>query len=235
MKKLLFSLLTSFVPLSVVAQSDISIVFNTPMEGSTITSGEAFNLNFEVVNAGSNNVFAGDTIFLAYSIGNQIVEGSARYLTLTEDLAPNGASGNIGSEDTSLTFSGLEGNAEFCLVVVYGPVNDSFAETDPNKVNNTSCKTFYFTGGANVSIDEEERILNSVYPNPVSTSVYFDIPKANTVEIYDISGRMLKKIYFTDGQQQEVSLEDFSSGMYVYRVKNIENEIILSDKFYVVK
>ena len=235
MKKLLFSLLASFIPLSVVAQSDIGIIFNMPSEESTITSGEAFNLDFEVANSGSSTIFAGDTIFVAYSIGSQIVDGSARYLTLTDDLNPGETSGNIGDTNTFLNFSGLDGDAQFCLVVVYGPVNDSYAETDIDKANNTSCRTFNFTGGSNLSVEEEGRTTNTVYPNPASTFIYFDIANAHRITIYDISGRFLQEIRCTEVEQQKLSLMEFSTGLYVYHVRDINNDIILSDKFHVVK
>lgn len=236
MKKLLFSILAALLPVCVMAQSDISIVFNAPLEDeSTIVSGQAFNLDFEIVNAGSNAIFTGDTIFLGYSIGSQVVEGSSRYLVLTQDLGVGDSSGNLGSPDTSLSFSGLEGDAEFCILVAYGPVDDYYLETDIDKVNNTSCRFFYFTGGSNLSIKEEKDLSNAVYPNPASDIININVPEASYIIIYDFSGRAVEQAYFNNNEQKEVLLDKLSTGMYVYHLYNTTGELLLKDKFQRIK
>lgn len=235
MKKQLFALLLMLMSATGMAQSDISIILNTPFDGSTVTSGVHFDLNYEVMNSGNNVIFTGDSIFLGISIADQIVDGSTKYILLTQDLEIGESTGNLGSMETSLSFSGLEGEAELCVIAAYGPVNLSYTEADEDKANNTSCTSMFFTGGANVGIEEQRNNLSIVYPNPASSHINFKIALAYTVRIYDLTGRELKTVRFNDNELKRVGLEELSNGIYIYQAYDANGDLLEQDKFQLVK
>jgi hypothetical protein len=233
MKKQLFSLLV-MASMSLLAQNDIGITLHTPSVGYTIKSGEQFELNFEVINEGSGTILSGDTIFIGYAIADQIVNGSAHYILLTEGLTTGQSTGNLGGV-TTLTFSGLEGEAQFCVVATYGPVNGSFAETDSYISNNTSCKTLSFTGGASVSVDELENNTGLLYPNPASDVIYVDVSNVSTVRVYDMNGREMKSFRFDSKSQKRLPIHEFDNGLYICRMYDAKNTLLKTASFSVVK
>lgn len=63
----------------------------------------------------------------------------------------------------------------------------------------------------------------SVYPNPVTDLLYFNISTpVDAVEIYDMAGRLVKKITTIVGNS--VSVQDLVSGIYAVKIKTSENE-----------
>ena len=65
----------------------------------------------------------------------------------------------------------------------------------------------------------------SVYPNPTSSAVYFDIPKGQkciTIEVLDMSGRVMG-IFTT--QSNSINIESLQPGLYLLK-------FIIDDKEY---
>ena len=72
-------------------------------------------------------------------------------------------------------------------------------------------------------IVSENNIKKSIYPNPINE--YFSIQsEINTFELFDITQNkvMQKKI---NGHQVTIDRKNIKSGVYFYKIKNIDNSI----------
>lgn len=69
------------------------------------------------------------------------------------------------------------------------------------------------------SINENDKTVLSVYPNPVSDKVYVKSEKLiNTIQLYDINGRVLLSIDRINQLEAEIDLSDFPNGIYFLKV-----------------
>jgi hypothetical protein len=64
----------------------------------------------------------------------------------------------------------------------------------------------------------------SVFPNPSSTHMTFSLPEgtisASYIEIYDISGSLVKSVEIYDQTHIRLDVTDFKKGLYFYKFKN---------------
>jgi hypothetical protein len=69
----------------------------------------------------------------------------------------------------------------------------------------------------------------SIYPNPSNGPVTLKVPPAQgsnySLEIFDISGKMLREIRNIQGPEHIVEREDLSKGFYLYRLKTGQESI----------
>jgi hypothetical protein len=75
--------------------------------------------------------------------------------------------------------------------------------------------------------------LISIYPNPTNQKLLIDLMKSEIqfvdIEVYDISGKMVfMKNY--KGTLIELDINDFNSGTYIIRVKDLNGNILHADK-----
>lgn len=74
-----------------------------------------------------------------------------------------------------------------------------------------------------------------VYPNPASENITIlsENTGLNQVEIIDINGRLVRSFHFTEEQQVEIQLYDFSKGIYILKLTTKEGillkKLIISD------
>ncbi|NEN22828.1 T9SS type A sorting domain-containing protein [Cryomorpha ignava] len=85
-----------------------------------------------------------------------------------------------------------------------------------------------------MGLNEKDRIdkLLEIFPNPASNllNIYFPTRGSGQVTVFDLSGKMLlNEIYF--GEQMQVDVSDFPSGMYLIRVA--DDEKVAVKKFVV--
>ena len=88
-----------------------------------------------------------------------------------------------------------------------------------------------------VSTDEFEAVPISIYPNPAFEYAYFDfsaIPAAKNIELFDIQGRLVNTSVIENSLFQ-LSLSDFSTGTYVYKVSDAKHNLIKTGKIEVLK
>ena len=88
-----------------------------------------------------------------------------------------------------------------------------------------------------VSTDEFEAVPISIYPNPAFEYAYFDfsaIPTAKNIELFDIQGRLVNTSVIENSLFQ-LSLSDFSTGTYVYKVSDAKHNLIKTGKIEVLK
>ena len=76
------------------------------------------------------------------------------------------------------------------------------------------------------------------YPNPASTVVNFDFQKiydkGYSIQVYNFLGRkMYEQINLTE--RTTINLTDFTRGVYIYQLRNRNNQVVESGKFQVAK
>ena len=77
----------------------------------------------------------------------------------------------------------------------------------------------------NLNLTEFEKYDVEIYPNPFENEIsILSQTELSTVEIFDISGRQIKKS-FLKSPSTSLNLEDLSSGLYILRIKNINAEV----------
>lgn len=88
-----------------------------------------------------------------------------------------------------------------------------------------------------VSTDEFEAVPISIYPNPAFEYAYFDfsaVPTAKNIQLFDIQGRLVNTS-FIENSLFQLSLTDFSTGTFIYKVTDNQNNLIKTGKIEVVK
>ena len=88
-----------------------------------------------------------------------------------------------------------------------------------------------------VSTDEFEAVPISIYPNPAFEYAYFDfsaISTAKNIELFDVQGRLVNTSVIENNLFQ-LSLADFSTGTYVYKVTDAKNNLVKTGKIEVLK
>jgi len=68
--------------------------------------------------------------------------------------------------------------------------------------------------------DIDNDMIKFIYPNPASSMIQFKLAKTGPakIEIFDITGKIQKKVNFENEDVFEISLADMSNGIYIYKV-----------------
>src|SRR5690606_11636078 len=87
------------------------------------------------------------------------------------------------------------------------------------KLNDTSCVQFEINAPTSVKSSEVQDFEVNVYPNPAQNYIFFDTKdlKIESVEIYDLLGRINTEEYILNQNQIDISL--FNSGLYFIKIK----------------
>lgn len=69
----------------------------------------------------------------------------------------------------------------------------------------------------------------AVYPNPATDYLYIENNKADleTVELFDIAGRLVKNFKSSDIKDNKIILPNLTSGNYILKVNNVSKKIIV--------
>lgn len=92
--------------------------------------------------------------------------------------------------------------------------------------DSTDCYNNGFGGGIEDMINEKAL---TVYPNPTSNKVQINISEAysmQTIQLYNIYGQLLQVFDADRSQQYNLSLENYSAGVYVLRIITTDNQVI---------
>lgn len=102
--------------------------------------------------------------------------------------------------------------------------NDTIPET-------ISDRTYTVVEGENVldtvwfnnevaGINDPVQEVYNIYPNPMTDKIIIgNMTDVNRIEIYNVSGQLVKSIVFTDAiEQTQISTEDLNSGMYIMTI-----------------
>ena len=85
----------------------------------------------------------------------------------------------------------------------------------------------------NTSISENQNPSQniSVYPNPANENLFLNFEMQNktaTVQIYDVTGNLVKEVEITNGNSQ-INISQLSQGLYILKIADVEN--VYSKKF----
>ena len=109
---------------------------------------------------------------------------------------------------------------------------------DPNySIRPTLGSVFYVDDATVVGVKENNQKLSvKAYPNPASQIFNLSISNdiAEKVEIFDITGKLIYNSKF-EGKNHKVNTENFSEGIYIYKISGKEKDIISTGKLTVVK
>ena len=84
-----------------------------------------------------------------------------------------------------------------------------------------------------LDIEEETMETTSLYPNPATESVTIKTPRnLQSARIYDVSGKLIKNIFFTDNVTYTIDLSNMAKGMYFLTVVSSEND---QERFKLIK
>jgi len=95
----------------------------------------------------------------------------------------------------------------------------------------TGSRNVLAIGGAS-SINEKSNINLLIYPNPATNNLTIELNseiQQISIELYDITGKM---VYMKSYKSNSANLNvfDFETGTYILKVKNIEGQIIKTEK-----
>jgi FtsP/CotA-like multicopper oxidase with cupredoxin domain len=92
--------------------------------------------------------------------------------------------------------------------------------------NNNIEHTNYIKLNSNVSINENDAMNFTVFPNPTNSTLNFNTTElGNTLYIYDVSGKILHQ-QLISSYNTVINLGDFKSGFYILKCDNQTTKII---------
>jgi photosystem II stability/assembly factor-like uncharacterized protein len=196
------------------------------------TTGFPDSIPVYVLSTDGDNIFAG-------TIGHGVYLSSDNGITWTSAGITNGVvtaltandnfvfAGTQGYQPGGVFFSTDNGNnwtgtGLESLNIWLLAENDSFifAGTEPYELWKLPLNVI--TGVENTN-EYENNI--SVYPNPTFDNISFTLPQSGIIEIMAITGQMIKSMY-SYSETITIDLKDFSSGVYIVRVRTDKQILI---------
>ncbi len=220
MKKLLLLAAFAFSAGFVTAQEDIAVKLLSPT--TNIVSGQTFNIDLRVINSGTVNLVAADSLVWAPTINGSLIGngqgGSVIYLDLVNI--------NAGDSTTLTRQFGLQGGASgsinFCgLAVVFGWQGITESDT----TNNTDCNTISYTNSSVsvgefslISIHDNSFFANGIYHVDISAMENLD---NSTISVINMAGQEVFNAPLENKGgtiNTEVALELTNRGVYIVKI-----------------
>lgn len=215
---------------------------------STLTANGATSYTWNPGNLTGSVVVVSPTVATTYTVlgGSGTCTGTA-VQALTVNPSPSVAvspsqticAGTLGvvtltTASTGNTFTWSPGNSNNATIVVPTPSTTtvySVTATHPQGCRTTVTTTLTVQNCAGVN---EKSIADNtlIYPNPTNGLVNVTLaPGLNncTIEIYDITGRLVKSTLINQSQSN-IDLKDFANGLYTYKVKSAAKTVIKEGK-----
>ncbi|MFN3444907.1 MAG: T9SS type A sorting domain-containing protein [Bacteroidia bacterium] len=222
MKKLLLSILM-MAGVSAMSQS-LSIRLTEPASG-TINSGEQVTYTYYVKNISSATVVSGTQFGIGFgTVNNQgqyVAFSNALPKSLTADLAVGDSV--MFTQNFALTIPEGTNQQSFICMAIYSISGSQAA------FQGASCRVYtLFSSLTEIEIAAQSL---SVYPNPASEIINFSIDynKATTVQMMDITGRVIETVNFNMNNAQ-VDVRNYNAGVYLYQVLNNEGQVVKTGK-----
>lgn len=93
---------------------------------------------------------------------------------------------------------------------------------------------YFFKDITNLTVNSSESQIFSIYPNPTQNDfILHNTNNFNTdvfVSVYDILGKELVSSIKANGNFNNISLKDFSPGLYIVKITNEENQVLHTEK-----
>ncbi|MBX9448513.1 MAG: T9SS type A sorting domain-containing protein [Taibaiella sp.] len=201
------------------SENDLELRVVSPFEGQIFTDGDTVMYTYQIINHGPHELVEGtDLLFIKTSYSD----------------IPSVVTINLDVNDTSMDMSiayfvvgPSTPNGLYDICIYLDSDNSSYIET--NQLNDTSCVQFGIDFPTSVNSSEDYDFKVNVYPNPAHNHIYFDTKdlKIESVEIYDLSGRINTGRHILNQNRIDISL--FDSGLYFIRINTDRG--IFFDKF----
>jgi hypothetical protein len=178
-----------------------------------------FPLVIEITNNG-DALNAGDSMKMA-----MIIEGETKFalsITLNKAMQP-GDTSMIDLQELQVASSEFKASNTWCF-----DITKVYRSGVEQEISEPACANFTVSTG----IAEVSRVETMVYPNPAKDVISIKNTNNATVYIYNILGKMVRKIDSTSDLLQ-VNVSDFSNGMYFIKIQNgnnVETKKILINK-----
>ncbi len=248
MKKIVLLAAFALASLFTFAQRTIdwqTLSIDSPASMRSTPTGTPINLQVVLKNLGPDSLTVADTVFFQFAITNtnpviyypgpdqnsfNIFKPTKTYKTGDTMIVRRPLSINLVANNS------LNANLRV-ISIVRGA--DITAEGQAALTNNVAVKTitWFNPQGWAVGLGEEFELAAStlkVYPNPVSDVLNFDIDynKASTVNVLDITGKLIETVSF-DLNKAQVNVSNYNKGIYLYQVMTTEGELLKAGKFNV--
>lgn len=246
MKKLLLVLAVALSASLANAQRVIDWSVDSLAMSDTIratSSGTPLAFSIVMKNLGPDTVKAGDSVFynILFVVNNQIITGypsnSASNFSVIR-LSKDYATGD--TMQLQLALNGPRVNQSFnvtvavtSLILNRPAINGEPTTTDDNNVK-TKAVVWMSEYGFGVGLKEFADVNLSVYPNPVSDVLNFDIDYNNAarVEIMDIAGRKIEAANF-EMNHASVDVRNYNKGIYLYQILSNDGQVVKTGKITV--
>lgn len=222
MKNLLLSALF-LIGFSAFAQPDIAVKLVSPPDGGSFSAGVQFNFDVRIVNSGTVDIDAMDTIFYAPVINGQFVNtASGNPLIFVAQSTINAGDSATFSQPLNLS-GGSSGTLNFCaLAAVAGAGWSGVVESDTT--NNLDCNSVTYNATVSspeftlVEFVDNSYFANGVYHVQMQDAVISETP---VFRLYNITGQ---EVYSTrlnangDNINEEVRINGLNSGVYIVQI-----------------
>ncbi|GEM_PF-2023119 len=235
MKKIsLFSWLFILSASIAFAQRTVDLVatMSNPVSGSSVISGQGFQVDIAVQNVGNNPLLASDTVIVGFYIDdpNNLLRDVNNNLIVTSFTGQTLGLNETQTASINLTINHSEtGSHQFCALAI--PVNrsaDSIRDVDLD--NNLTCNSLQF-GPGSTSVKRtyatlSNHIVSKAYPNPAFEHINFDLKMRErdlvNIVIADLTGRTVlrenKGILSSGDHTVKIKTGHLPKGIYIYDI-----------------
>lgn len=210
---------------SAMAQQTLGIRLTEPASG-TINSGQAVTYTYYVKNVSGATLATGTQFGVGFGSANS----QGQYTPFSSSVIPKTLAADLLAGDSVMftqTFTltlpaGMNQQSIICMAIY------SVSGTQAT-FQAASCRV-YTLFNTLTEIEKAAQSL-SVYPNPASEVINFSIDynKASSVQIMDITGRLIETVNFNMNNAQ-VDVRNYNSGVYLYQVLNNEGQVVKTGK-----
>lgn len=248
MKKIVLLAAFALASLFTFAQRTIdwqTLSIDSPSVMRSTATGTVINLQAVLKNLGPDSITVGDSVWFQFAITNlnpiiyypgpsqntyNIIRPTKTYKTGDTMIVIRNLT------TTAIVNTTLSANLG---VISFVRGTGITAEGQATGANNTVLKTVTWFNQAGFPLGKAEEFelaasTLKVYPNPVSDVLNFDIDynKASTVNVLDITGKLIETVSF-DLNKAQVNVSNYNKGIYLYQVMTTEGELLKAGKFNV--
>lgn len=180
-------------------------------------------------------VQAADTAFIVFDLKKLHVSVITNTVTKWIAIPTSSSTTSWTQFSLNINYSGGTPDSAFIMCAA----NKSWAGTNhPVGPGGTilDVDNFAFVNLANVQSFEDQALLLGAYPNPATENFNIISKSANAVkvEVYDLSGRLIENKQF-EMDKVSINVNNYSPGLYIYKVYDNANRTLKTEKFTVTQ
>jgi hypothetical protein len=202
---------------------DLELTLTSPTDGTTIESGQTFNLIVSVKNIDTGDLEMTDSVYyylLMYGDTMTFAPSNQNHLEYTGNLLhPTESFGISRVMAFSNQFEGM--TVDLCIYVK--PMNGVDSLFDPNELNNMDCISVNVISN-NLSVAKNESPAIQLAPNPAND--YFNligVDENSLASVVDLHGNAINLIRNPMGA---IDCSNWKNGVYLVQVSNSEGNFV---------